>query len=153
LGAQDRQRARQAAEEPAAESQMRAAGDRSLADAIRRPGLDIFQTFNEVGLAVKRATGGSQQPWVTVTGAAQLVEFVEIVKEEIRVVAKESPKSGILANEDPAYLLSLGIPESYLQLVRDVDDDGLLDLLPRLPEEAQESLMALATGERPASSG
>jgi uncharacterized caspase-like protein len=85
---------------------------RALADTIRRPGLDIFQTFNEVGSAVKRATGGSQQPWVTVTGAAQLVEFVEIVKEEIRVVAKESPKSGILANEDPAYLLSLGIPES-----------------------------------------
>jgi hypothetical protein len=84
-----------------------------------------------------------------VTGAAQLVEFVEIVKEEIRVVAKEAPKPGILANENPAYLLSLGIPESYLQLVRDVDDDGLLDLLPRLPEEAQESLMALATGERP----
>src|ERR1700738_644588 len=79
-----------------------------------------------------------------VTGAAQLVEFVEIVKEEIRVVAKEAPKPGILANEDPAYLLSLGIPESYLQLVRDVDDDGVLDLLPRLPEEAQESLMALA---------
>jgi hypothetical protein len=53
------------------------------------------------------------------------------------------------ANEDPAYLLSLGIPESYLRLVCDVDEDGLLDLLPRLPEEAQEALMALATGERP----
>src|SRR5258708_39427294 len=35
-----------------------------------------------------------------VTGAAQLVEFVEIVKEEIRVLAKEAPKPGILANED-----------------------------------------------------
>jgi hypothetical protein len=30
-----------------------------------RPGLDVFQTFNEVGLAVKRATGGRQQPWVS----------------------------------------------------------------------------------------
>jgi uncharacterized caspase-like protein len=38
---------------------------RALASTIRRAGLDIFQTFNEVGLAVKRATGGSQQPWVS----------------------------------------------------------------------------------------
>lgn len=38
---------------------------RALAATIRRSGLDIFQTFNEVGLAVKRATGGSQQPWVS----------------------------------------------------------------------------------------
>ncbi len=28
-------------------------------------GLDLFQTFNQVGLAVKRATGGQQQPWVS----------------------------------------------------------------------------------------
>jgi TPR repeat protein len=38
---------------------------RALASTIRRSGLDIFQTFNEVGLAVKRTTGGSQQPWVS----------------------------------------------------------------------------------------
>ena len=38
---------------------------RALANTIRRPGLDIFQAFNEVGLAVKRSTGGAQQPWVS----------------------------------------------------------------------------------------
>jgi carboxyl-terminal processing protease len=38
---------------------------KALAATIRRNGLDIFQTFNEVGLAVKRSTGGSQQPWVS----------------------------------------------------------------------------------------
>lgn len=38
---------------------------RALSATIRRAGLDIFQTFNEVGLAVKRSTGGSQQPWVS----------------------------------------------------------------------------------------
>jgi len=38
---------------------------KALAATIRRPGLDIFQTFNEVGLSVKRTTGGSQQPWVS----------------------------------------------------------------------------------------
>jgi TPR repeat protein len=38
---------------------------KALAATIRRSGLDIFQTFNEVGLTVKRSTGGSQQPWVS----------------------------------------------------------------------------------------
>ena len=35
----------------------------ALAETIRRPGLDILQAFNQVGLAVKRATGNAQQPW------------------------------------------------------------------------------------------
>lgn len=38
---------------------------RALAATVRRAGLDIFQTFNQVGLAVKRSTGGAQQPWVS----------------------------------------------------------------------------------------
>jgi hypothetical protein len=38
---------------------------RALAATIKRAGLDIFQTFNQVGLAVKRETGGVQQPWVS----------------------------------------------------------------------------------------
>ncbi len=37
----------------------------ALAEAIRKPGQDNFQTFNAVGLAVKQATAGSQQPWVS----------------------------------------------------------------------------------------
>ena len=38
---------------------------RALVDTMQRPGLDVFQTFNQVGLIVKRATGSSQQPWVS----------------------------------------------------------------------------------------
>jgi len=37
----------------------------ALAATIVRPGLDIFEAFNEVGLMVKRETGGAQQPWVS----------------------------------------------------------------------------------------
>ena len=37
----------------------------ALAQTIQKPGIDIFQTFNQVGLIVKHATGGSQQPWVS----------------------------------------------------------------------------------------
>jgi caspase domain-containing protein len=39
----------------------------ALAQSIRKPGLDIFRTFNEVGLAVSIATGGAQQPWVSLS--------------------------------------------------------------------------------------
>lgn len=84
-----------------------------------------------------------------VTGAAQIVELVEVVREEVRTVAREAARPGVLANEDQDYLLSLGVPATYLELVQQVDEDGLLELLPRLPEEAQEALMAVATGERP----
>jgi len=83
------------------------------------------------------------------TGAAQIVELVEVVREEIRVVSKEAARPGRLANETPGYLLSLGVPDSFVDLVRKVDDDGLLELLPHLPEEAQEALLDLATGNRP----
>jgi hypothetical protein len=38
---------------------------RALAATIKLQGLDIFQAFNQVGLAVKRETGGTQQPWVS----------------------------------------------------------------------------------------
>jgi formylglycine-generating enzyme required for sulfatase activity len=38
---------------------------KALAETIRKPGLGIFDAFNQVGLLVKRATKGVQQPWVS----------------------------------------------------------------------------------------
>ncbi len=38
---------------------------KALAQIVKQPDLDIFQTFNAVGLAVKRATVNRQQPWVS----------------------------------------------------------------------------------------
>lgn len=38
---------------------------RALVETMQRPGLDVLQTFNQVGLIVKRATGSNQQPWVS----------------------------------------------------------------------------------------
>ncbi len=35
----------------------------ALAAAMRKPGLDIFRVFNQVGLTVKRVTDGAQLPW------------------------------------------------------------------------------------------
>lgn len=38
---------------------------RALAQTIRKPGLGVFDVFNNVGLMVKKATAGEQQPWVS----------------------------------------------------------------------------------------
>jgi uncharacterized caspase-like protein len=38
---------------------------KALAATVRQPGLDLFNTFNQVGLTVRQATGGAQQPWVS----------------------------------------------------------------------------------------
>jgi hypothetical protein len=38
---------------------------KALASTIKKPGLGLFDAFNEVGLTVKEATGGTQQPWVS----------------------------------------------------------------------------------------
>ncbi len=37
----------------------------ALAEVLPRPGLDVFGTFNAVGIEVKRDTGGVQEPWVS----------------------------------------------------------------------------------------
>jgi hypothetical protein len=36
----------------------------ALAETMRHPGYGLFRTFNGVGLAVEKATGGQQLPWV-----------------------------------------------------------------------------------------
>ncbi len=37
----------------------------ALAETMQKPGYGLFKTFNEVGLAVDKATGGQQLPWVS----------------------------------------------------------------------------------------
>ena len=37
----------------------------ALAETIRKPGLDVLQTFNQVGLKVMRTTSGAQIPWTS----------------------------------------------------------------------------------------
>jgi formylglycine-generating enzyme required for sulfatase activity len=37
----------------------------ALANSIRQPGRGLFEVFNEIGLSVKQATRGAQQPWTS----------------------------------------------------------------------------------------
>ena len=48
----------------------------ALASAMRKPGIGLFDTFNSVGVAVKQATGGQQQPWVATSPIEGTFSFV-----------------------------------------------------------------------------
>jgi uncharacterized caspase-like protein len=60
----------------------------ALARTIRRPGLGVFDVFNEVGLTVKKTTGGEQQPWVSSSPIDGSFYFAGMAKaDEARPVA------------------------------------------------------------------
>ena len=88
------------------------------------------------------------------TGAAQLVEIRETVQEILIPTYLEAPKSAtaklpLFAEMSDDDLLTYGVPPEWLSDVRQVDEDSLLLLADRLPGEAAEALLELATGGRP----
>ena len=88
------------------------------------------------------------------TGAAQLVEVRETV-QEIRVPTyvespqPVSPKLPLFAGMSDDDLLTYGVPPEWVPDVRQADEDSLLALADRLPGEAAEALLDLATGGKP----
>ena len=62
----------------------------ALAQTMRKPGLDIFRTFNEVGLAVASATGGAQQPWVSLSPIRGDFYFTGPVSVNAKVTANQA---------------------------------------------------------------
>jgi hypothetical protein len=88
------------------------------------------------------------------TGAAQLVEVRETVTEilvpiytptQVQIVSKPLLFSNISDEE----LLSYGVPLEWVADVKSSDEDSLLVLADRLPAEAAEALLELATGGKP----
>lgn len=93
------------------------------------------------------------------TGAAQLVEIRETVKEIVVpvYVQTELPLAPALRVEKPPLfaenaddeLLSYGVPVEWLSDVKKATEDTLLLLAEHLPAEAAEALLELATGGKP----
>ncbi len=88
------------------------------------------------------------------TGAAQLVEIRETVKEVVVPVYVQAElaiqaKPALFAEKPDAELLSYGVPAEWLADVRMANEDTLLLLADRLPAEAAEALLELATGGQP----
>jgi mRNA-degrading endonuclease RelE of RelBE toxin-antitoxin system len=93
------------------------------------------------------------------TGAAQLVEIRETVKEVIvpvYVQAQAGPrpkpaaeKKFIFAGVSDGELLGYGVPAEWLVDVKKSNEDTVLSLADHLPAEAAEALLELATGGKP----
>ena len=86
------------------------------------------------------------------TGAAQLVEIRETVKEIAvpKYVDVEQPKPSLFAGVEDDDLLTYGVPEEWLEDVHAATEDSILDIADRLPTEASEAVLVLATGGTPA---
>src|SRR5215831_10033059 len=96
------------------------------------------------------------------TGAAQLVEIRETVKEilvPVYVEQKASPPKSkptkpaeqkrVFAKVLDAELLGYGVPTEWLADVKQATEDTLLALTDHLPAEAAEALLEVATGGKP----
>lgn len=88
------------------------------------------------------------------TGAAQLIEIRETVKEITipKYVEVEQPapvKPPLFAHISDDELLGYGVPTDWLEDVRKANEDSILDLADHLPGEAAEALLNLATGTTP----
>ena len=88
------------------------------------------------------------------TGAMQIVEIHETVREvEVPVYVEAErpapPKPRPAAGMPDDQLLGYGVPVEWLGSVRDADEDDLLDIASRLPEEAGEALLQIAAGGTP----
>jgi mRNA-degrading endonuclease RelE of RelBE toxin-antitoxin system len=93
------------------------------------------------------------------TGAAQLVEIRETVKEivvpvyvrpEIALTPEPAPVLNPLFDDrDDDELLSYGVPAEWLNDVKKATENTLLALADHLPAEAAEALLELATGGKP----
>ncbi|WP_417737116.1 3'-5' exonuclease [Rosistilla oblonga] len=82
------------------------------------------------------------------TGAAQLVEIREI-EVPTYVPAAPDAKPPCLNGMVREQLLTYGVPEQWVDDCLTADEDALLAIADRLPGEAAEALLVLATGGRP----
>ena len=89
------------------------------------------------------------------TGAAQLVEIRETVQEIFVPVYIQKERSQaehprkLFASLSADDLLNYGVPEEWLQDVKEATDQSLFKLIDHLPSEAGEALLELATGGMP----
>lgn len=96
------------------------------------------------------------------TGAAQLIEIRETVKEVVVPVYVQGELPQATSPAKPAAaakllfqgmadgeLLSYGVPPEWLPDVKQATEDSLLALADHLPAEAAEALLELATGGKP----
>lgn len=85
------------------------------------------------------------------TGAAQLVEIRELVKEIVvpKYIEEERVKPLVFVDVPEETLLRYGVPAEWIADVLAANEDSLLEIAEHLPSEAAEALLELATGGKP----
>ena len=80
------------------------------------------------------------------TGSLQIVEAAETV--DLPTFEQPKDEKKLFADHGDEYLLSLGVPEDWLFVLRKiVTEDDLLSVVTKLPEEVAERLLGVAAGE------
>lgn len=79
------------------------------------------------------------------TGAMQLVNVEEVTQVVTRTITQT--QTLLFAHYEPEYLMSLGIPEVYVEAVRHATEDNCDALIEVLPDEASERLLDLMDGK------
>ena len=83
-----------------------------------------------------------------VTGTLQIVETVESVRNVLPAATAPADAPRLFARHSNDYLFSLGVPSDWLPTIREIaDEDQLLSVADKLPEEVAECLIRLAGGE------
>jgi hypothetical protein len=110
---------------------------RALAETMQKPGLDVFQTFNQVGLVVKRATGGSQQPWVSTSPIDGSFYFSGAVGGQVATAGPTTNVSPSVTNPAPPISASPASPTTRTDFIFADSDSRLLtsDDIRRLSKE------------------
>jgi Caspase domain/Sel1 repeat len=101
---------------------------RALADAMQKPGYGLFKTFNEVGLAVDKATGGQQLPWVStspISGNFYFAGKPEPATPDTKQASLTSGNAPAAATPAPPQELRFSPPDDPLRQGLVVDCDRL----------------------------
>ena len=102
------------------------------------------------------------------TGAAQIVEVVETIRtiEQIQYIQREVvddreetvvlAKADLTAHEvhplaeyDASWLMQYGVPENWVEPLKQATQERILELFDHLPQEAAEAVLSIATGTIP----
>ena len=118
---------------------------KALSQTIRKAGLDIFQTFNEIGLAVMQATGNEQQPWVSASPIKGTFHFV--VSGEVTVTPATASKTSEAAEAWAATQNSTSV--AILQTFADRYGDTIYGRMARARIEELKRQGAAARRRRP----
>jgi uncharacterized caspase-like protein len=122
---------------------------KALTVAMLKPGLSVFETFNDVGISVKTATGGQQQPWLASSPIEGTFQFrtrglLPPPAQLASVPPGTSTTSGASAADDRAFWESVKDSNSIAELKAYLD---------RFPEGTFASLATLRIRQLKAAAG